>query len=74
KLQSPPTPTPTPGKGTLKVATQPTVTFQNANVHQVVTCQYRIDAKLGTDTNVKDADKANNALSRTVRIDVSYNP
>jgi hypothetical protein len=65
---APPPPTPTPGKG-LKAALQPTMTYHDANTHQVVNCQYRIDAKLGTDTNTNDADMKNNTLSRTIRID-----
>ena len=70
---APPGPTATPTKGPLKAALQPTLTYHDPNVHQVVGCQYRIDAKLGTDTNAKDPDKQNNSLSRTIRIDMPMN-
>jgi hypothetical protein len=74
KALSPPPPTPTPVKGALKLALQPTaVTVRDANTHQVVTCRYRIDATLGTDTNKGDSDKQNNALTRTIRIDMPMN-
>jgi hypothetical protein len=72
KALNPPTPAPTPAKGLTKgLVQQPT--YHDANVHQVVGCQYRIDARLGTDTNTKDPDKGNNTLSRTIRIDVPMN-
>lgn len=73
KVLSPPTPTPTPAKGLTKGLVQPPPTYHDANVHQVVGCQYKIDAKLGTDTNTKDSDKGNNTLSRTIRIDMPMN-
>jgi len=66
-------PAPTPTKGPLKAAPQPTLTYHDPNVHQVVGCQYKLDAKLGTDTNVKDPNRQDNSLSRTIRIDVPMN-
>jgi hypothetical protein len=66
-------PGPTPTKGPPKAGLQPTITYHDPNVHQVVTCQYALSAKLGTDTNVKDPTKQDNTLSRTIRIDVPMN-
>lgn len=65
-----PAATATPAKGPSKVGLQPTVTFHDPNVHQVVSCQYRLDAHLGSDTNAHDPNKTDNALTRTIRIDV----
>ena len=73
KALAPPTPTPTPGKGLTKGLVQQQPQVHDANVHQVVGCQYRIDANLGTGTNTKDSDKGNNTLSRTIHIDAPMN-
>jgi hypothetical protein len=66
-------PTPTPAKGLTKGLVQQQPPVHDANVHQVVSCQYRIDAKLGAGTNTKDSDKGNNTLSRTIHIDAPMN-
>jgi hypothetical protein len=67
------TPTPPPAKTPPKLAAAPAASFHDSSVHQVVTCQYRLDAHLGTDTNANDPNKSNNALSRTIAIDVKLN-
>jgi hypothetical protein len=66
-------PSPTPPKTTPKAGVLQPPTFHDPNVHQVVTCQYALTAKLGADTNAKDPDRMNNTLSRTIRIDVPLN-
>ncbi len=67
---APPGPTPTPAAGTPKAGVQPPLAYHDPNVHRVVTCQYALTARLGSDTNVNDPAKQNNSLSRTIRIDV----